>query len=432
MKRVVISFLTISLCCARLISFTSCAKHDNNDEITFNVTIDEISSFSSKITITHNGTNRDLYYGQLYEGNDINAKEIINELLDLYLDGQLPGELLSQRKRVVTLTGLSPEKTYTYLVFGIDNEGNLNGIPDQQTFTTLASNFTAIENPNWVVSYLGQALYNNGYYSKFTVNVVGEIEERYFLATYPISIHDQFETKEEFIAYAIEQFNQNNIENNPDFWLESDNIAAGNCTFYQYHNEGDYISYAIGLNANGTPTGHYSKSETFHIDKYPMTPGYANLLGNWIISDKEGKIFNVTFYEHIINQSAKMIGWGEDNDTIEILYSQNSMSIYIKDQLSMDETFYIIDGELVWGSLYLKGWYINQSGETKQVKNINYICKGSKTGGNQYTFEPMFTITFPDGTTAQTTGLAYEFHPEGVSYYYRFAKMTFPLTMTKQ
>lgn len=121
--------------CLLAIFFSTCKKYEEPYEVKFNVEVDEIGSYSSRITITHNGTNRDLYYGKVKEGDKIDEQH--DELTYLYWTGQLEGELFSQRKRVVYLTGLSPKKTYSYFVVGFDKNREPYGIPGKNNITQL-------------------------------------------------------------------------------------------------------------------------------------------------------------------------------------------------------------------------------------------------------------------------------------------------------
>lgn len=123
--------------CLIVLSFSTCKKYVEPYEVKFNVEVDEIGSYSSRITITHNGTNRDLYYGKVMEGDKIDEQQVIDELTYLYWTGQLEGELFSQLKRVVHLTGLSPEKTYSYFVVGFDKNREPYGIPSKISITQL-------------------------------------------------------------------------------------------------------------------------------------------------------------------------------------------------------------------------------------------------------------------------------------------------------
>ena len=105
----------------------------------------------------------------------------------------------------------------------------------------------------------------------------------------------------------------------------------------------------------------------------------------------------------------------------------------IKEQLSKDNVLFHLDGEPIWGDLYMKGWYQNLSEQTESIKDIPYLAKATCASiGSPYSFEPMFTVTFTNGATAEATGLAYELHVEDNSGFYRFSKMVFPFTMTKQ
>ena len=270
-----------------LVALYGCSKEEEN--IFFEASISDIAAYSATVTVRHNATNRDAYYGFVVKG----AVSDVSEEIDKFLASSSEDEILEavhyQRKSVFQIKKLLPRTDFTFIVFGMDENGNLYGKPASIYFQTIASVFTATINPNWIIEYKGHKVYKDNDYSLVTVLLAGEAEERFFLATYTADFAEEFESTAELIDYAVGEFMSKKDDENLEYWLEDNEVRTEGTNFYRYLTEGDYVAYAIGVNTDGTPTGHYVKTSVFHVEKYPAIDSYANLLDKWVIMDEEDK-----------------------------------------------------------------------------------------------------------------------------------------------
>ena len=164
--------------------FVGCVKDESMEDIVFHVDVSEINAYSATVTVTHNASNRDSYYGFTVKGAVDDIQSEIADFLSTVQTSQLAEAIHFQRKSVFSITGLSPKETYTFIVFGMNDDGLRYGEPSSTVFCTTESNLCAQINPNWKIGYMGHVVYNNNDYSKINVNVLGNAEERFFLATY--------------------------------------------------------------------------------------------------------------------------------------------------------------------------------------------------------------------------------------------------------
>lgn len=423
--RKIIGFLVIIM--------SSCTQDENNDNIVFHVDVSEIEAYSAKITVTHNATNRDTYYGFVVKGivNDVQTE--IADFLSINETSQLAEFLHCQRKSVFQIVGLSPQETYTYVVFGMDSEGKFYGEPSSVVFTTLDSHFQLKINPNWKITYMGHTVYNNSDYSKIEVDVSGNLEERYFMATYEQAFIESFEKIEDLIIYAANEFVENlkNTENEGP-WFEDSLVRVNGTSFYKYLHEGNYISYAIGINIDGLPTGSYVKTDCYHVDKYPAVEGFKNLLGEWRITSGNNQSYDVKLEEHIVNKYLILKGWGDiENCPIIIEFNREDNSLRIRSQQIKDDfeiTF--SDGTYVRGQLSLRGAYYNSESVLKWTTQSLSLTKGIVGEDGSYTFSANYTVTLTDGTKAQKVGMSYYIERENKNNI-GFARVMFPFIMSK-
>lgn len=408
-----------------------CSEDDETD-IVFHVSVSDIKAYSATVTITHNGTNRDVYYGFITEGNADNIQSEISRFQTTASNQVFLQAAHSQRKCVFKITGLAQNHSYTFIVYGTDEDGNLHGKPAALKFTTDKSNFTASINTNWKIEYKGHTVYNNYDYSLITVSLIGDVEERFFLATYKSSVHDSFSCTEDFIAYATNQFiNQKQEDVNGDFWIEDSQVRKEGTNFYRYLEEGDYVSYAIGINGDGSPTGHYVQT-AFHVDHYPVVEGYSNLLGNWAIIDENDKWYFVSFTERVVNQSLIMTGWGNYmNYSVVVAFNRTDASLKISSQI-IDESaeFKFSDGSEYKGRLSIRGAYYNEESKLKWISQSVTLAKASLNDDGTYTFLTGYYVTLADGSRTYNTGMTFYIESEDGTNV-GFARMMFPLVMKK-
>lgn len=414
-----------------ILFLTGCSEDDETG-IIFHVSVSDIKKNSATVTITHNGTNRDIYYGFITEGNANDLQSEISRFQSTASNQDLLQAVHSQRKCVFRITGLTPNHTYTFIVYGADENGKMQGKSAAFEFTTDKSDFTASINPNWEIKYKGHTVYNNYDYSLITVSLIGDVEERFFLATYEASIHDNFSCTEDFIAYATNQFvNQKQEDVNGNFWFEDSLVRKERTNFFRYLEEGDYVSYAIGINADGSPTGHYVKT-AYHVDHYPAIEEYSNLLGDWLIIDENNKRYFVSFTERIVNQSLIMTGWGNFIDyPITVAFNRTDASLKISSQIIAESAeFQFTDGSEFKGRLSIRGAYYNEESNLKWTSRSITLAKGTLNDDGTYTLSSGYYVTLNDGSRTDNTGMTFYIESEDGTNV-GFAKMMFPLVMKK-
>lgn len=427
------SRLWIPLCTLIVLIFFACSKDEDNadSQIQFHVTISNIEAYHVTVTITHNGTNRDRYYGFIVEGHVNDVQEEINNYIIL---GRATS-YFTQRKRVLKVSGLRPQKSFTYIVFGLDSQGVQYGKPATVMFSTTGSQIIAAENTNWTVTHKGHTVYNDWDYSLINVHVEGEVAERYFLAVYEASKPSTFSSMEDFIFQATDDFtNQKNAENDDDFWLDASQVRTESTNFYRYLEPGDYEAYAIGLNADGSPTGHYAKCDAFHVDEYPYTEGYANLINNdWHFVDANDKWYYVNFRPNIVNRSLSMTGWGNyDELEISVKYDRTTDGLSISSGLITNDevTIHFSDGDET-GVVYLFGAYYNADDKLKWTNQNHVIAKGTLNSDGDYNFLPGYSVKLDNnGTRATKYGMSFVMY-QNYSPSFGFARMMFPFTLKK-
>lgn len=427
-----INHITLSLLCLLLLACTP-DEPAKKEGIAFHASVSEVEAYSVKVTITHNATNRDAYYSFTVEGEVSDIQQAIRQYVSSATEAQLTQEARYQRKNVFSLNKLLPGKTYTLIVFGMNEGEAYYGEPDSVVFTTQRSKISATINPDWTVEHRGHCVHKGYDYSLINVNVEGEATERFFLATYTPDQEQAFDATDDLIMDATFNILQT-LEQRAqgEEWLDDNLVQASSAYFYYYLTPGDYVAYAVGLDADGYPTGHYAKSDIFHVDEYPMEATYANLIGEWCITDGQ-KTFRVTFSEEFRNQYLWMSGWGNNAYNISVRYNREDASLTIARQLLTDDTtIHWTDGTSSRGKLYINGVYHDESGTLRVAKNSDYtITQATLDAQGNYTFVTRFRIT-EDGETYYTgSGMTYYLSTAAGQTNHYFSTMLFPFTMYK-
>lgn len=413
-----------------LVALSGCSRDEEN--IFFEASVSDIAAYSATITVRHNATNRDAYYGFVVKGPVADVYAEIERFLTSSSEEEIQEAVHYQRKSVFQIKKLLPHTDFTFIVFGMDENGELYGIPASIYFQTIGSTFTAMVNPNWIIEYMGHRVYKDNDYSLITVNLVGEAEERFFLATYLADFAEKFETTAELIDYAVGEFLSKKDNENSEYWLEDNEVRTEGTNFYRYLEVGDYVAYAIGVNADGTPTGHYVNTTRFHVEKYPAIDSYAYLLDDWVIYDKDNKSCIVTFKEYQVNESYLMKGWGNrDEYSVFVVFDRTDASLKIASQVVEDYTeIAFSDGTLLKGRLSLRGAYYDHEKNIKCTNSNLTLARAKLNQGGDYDLLSGFYVTFEDGTETYDTGMLYYMERENESNAY-FSRMMFPMVMKK-
>lgn len=423
-----IFFFLLILFCSLTVG---CSDEPAGNNVVFTVDVSNINAYSATITVTHNATNRDIYYGFAVEGevNDINDE--IQRFRTSADEATLNESRHNQRKSVFTVSKLIPGQTMTYIVFGMNDDGALFGKPASVRFRTAKSDIKASVNPDWSIRYKGHTVYNLTDYSLITVSLKADATEHFILATYEADDIKRFTTTEDLLTYSARTFVEDKSQSD-DFWLEDSQVRTGATDFFRYLQPGDYVSYAVGVNNDGTPTGHYVCTEPYHVDKYPATPEYANLLDEWVIIDENDKWYFVTFTERVVNRSLTMTGWGNyDAYPISVTFSRIDGSFKIGSQVIFNEgTHKHSDGTVYTGSLSFRGAYYNLDSKLGWTSTSLNLVNGKRLDDDFYTLTSGFSVKLSDGSRTYDTGVTFVFTQEDDSKF-GFARMMFPLKMKK-
>lgn len=412
-----------------LLLAVGCTDEEIGDKVEFQVSVSDISAYTAKITVKHNATNRDAYYGFAVEGTVTDMQAKIHEYLSDN-EKDLTASVHYQRKSVYSISHLLPGKTYTYIIFGMRDDGEIYGKPAAVEFTTIKSNLRAELNPNWNIKYRGYTVYKNTDYSLVTVTLNGDVEERFFLATYASEFAEKFDRVEDLLEYASYEMLE---EKDGTYWLEDNEIRTEGTDFYRYLSEGDYVFYAIGINADGSPTGHFVCTPTVHVDKYPACEAYSNLLGEWVMIDEDDKWYFVTFSERVVNRSLTMTGWGNyPNYPINVVFDRSDGSFKINSQIIFEnDKIELKDGSLYIGTLKFLGAYYNLESNLKWTTNSSLtLAKAMINDNGTYSITTGYYVTLSNGERSYDTGISYYGEStDGVKF--GFSRMMFPITMKK-
>lgn len=419
-------------CLIFLLITASCSEDDRVPDLSFNILLNEVADFSATITVTHTGTNRVTYYAFAVQGenNDIDAE--IRKHRNRILSGSLADEMYNQKKRVIKLSELMPETKYTCIVYGVGENDDVVGVPCSAVFKTSSSSIEFSVNPQWELTYMGQSKYDGKTYSKICIDVEGDIAERYFVRIYSTDVVDEYSDLRRLLLHAYNDFNKEQNDSDDEyFWVENNFVRTGSTNYYKYLFKGQYQAFAIGVDANGSLTGHYACSDIFDFDGYALEFEYADLLGDWEITDEVGGEIYLTLSERWANYTLSMSGFGYNDCPLIMNYTPSGAY------------FLTIPGQsalgCAWGdedekTMTLRAWYLNEDGDFRiySSKIISTLARTKANDNGTLTFTPGFSINLNNGETATTTGVVLTFYDEdGKLHYYNSSKVQFPFTMRK-
>lgn len=119
-------------------------QEENQNDIVFEVKASSVTAEGATITTTHNGSDKNTYYGFYYTDLETNAVNAINrEVANLTEKGtDLSTVVTTGKTNIAVLKDLEPLTSYRYVVFGLNTDGTTYGTPASVEFTTLKGNVT--------------------------------------------------------------------------------------------------------------------------------------------------------------------------------------------------------------------------------------------------------------------------------------------------
>ena len=394
-------------------------------DLTFTLSITEISYNYVQLSVKHNGTTNDTWYGFLTDqpsGKD--ASLIAAKIAEIKKDGQIQG-LEKRTSKRVEFNDLEAATKYRYIVFAITPDGQLYGNMASIDIET-PEGFLLKKVEDWSVAYEGRNAGTNmetysvvfnkngaarchvGFIPKWMVEyyealpeiqeeIAGhgglriDIGEQTFLFT--VLDYLVFEELFEYWGYYDEDanyFNQETFKESSTFELPR-------------QESGDYYAVAIGF-ADCYPTFTYSVDE-ITIAKETASADYSSWLGTWTLTGSNNISYNLKFVENDPNYSFYVYGWEcsesvhdkncPENCTEHTLYSD--FSTY---ELGIPFYFNALNGEMLITSKILGG----------EVTSANTVMYWGMFGYTEYEGETVSILTPEDNiasaalaTDSQTT-----------------------------
>ena len=318
---------------------------------------------------------------------------------------------------------------------GRDNGGNGN----QQEEVKIE------ENPDWTVTYLGRADFEEAdgsvsrveeFRFKYTGNnwfIVRSLQDGVLQDSYDGSLKDFFtaEAKAVVDAAGDGKWYENN---NNAFDKSQTGIVAFDLLFH-----GNYTTYLIELNAKGGITGKYAK-HTHPVEEEEAVPNFSRWIGKWHVADGYSA-YDITVSKAENNYFYFVDGWetgpsvteqmNMDEDWIYTRYNKTDGNMYFYGQFVSayeDETLGDVDEMFVGTYMGPDGEYVDGEGADYQW-DIAY----AEQSGETFSIKPV-TLEFDNGFTAPIKTMRYTryvYKDKSWAHYNTGGVPTLPLTMTR-
>ena len=277
-----------------------------NENLAFTLEVQEVTSESAKISVKHNGETTDTWYGFYTTETDID-QAVTDKIAEVSASGKVSG-LKKDNDMTVTLNRLEAETSYTYVAFGLSNEGVKYGKTASVEFTTAAAapvvptEYTECD--TWSVAYDGREEYEGTDYELFTVTC--ETGNRYYFTTvesyllqaYQVTVPQYIESEVAYVHELLKAGYTVNDITSP----ESATWSVPRLT------SGEYVCIAIGFNEDGTPTMYYSADEIV-IEEEEATAEYDQWLGTYKFVSASGVAYDIEIAHYDNNNMYAVYGW---------------------------------------------------------------------------------------------------------------------------
>lgn len=130
------------------LALTACQKPEeprpekpeiDQSTIVFEVKASALDVDGATVTVTHNGTDNETYYGFYYTDLETPVTNAINRAVSSFTEAgtDISGVVTTGTTHITILNGLEPLTTYRYVVFGLNEDASIYGTPASVDFTTL-------------------------------------------------------------------------------------------------------------------------------------------------------------------------------------------------------------------------------------------------------------------------------------------------------
>ena len=339
------------------------------DDVTITLDVDKLSLSSANIRVRHDGS-ADLNWVYLLTSDlTTDADQLIDA--DVAKSLQLTGEILANKgqNKSILMPDLSPKSYYRFICKVIDSlTGETIGKAAQIEFRTRRDPDLFELNSNWEIE-VGSRTINQTDKMEYDNFICSSTDEEYYVLL-PISVTDfAFYYKSEIKKLFEDYVSSFGLEEGDAKWK---NIvkSGGSSWAEQRLRSGDWKIFMIGIDQQGELTGLYQELD-HEIIPETMTPEYEKWLGNWMVTDKDGKnLFKITFIPSENNMWYYMGGWESGNilflDTFdpnlmpEVFFDKETGNIvfvsqYVNTLVDVDEWNFYFSGTFTYGSSYVLG-----------------------------------------------------------------------------
>ena len=377
------------------IATTACEEPNNGEEgknpnlnhdLTLVVDVENITSESAKVKITHDGSSADTWYGFVTDQVTTSDVALIEEQALAYKASSATSSLRASKSYIQILTNLTPGTTYKYIAFGLSEEGEVYGNYGALEFTTQStqgggngggnngggSNEEVVNgmkvNKAWSVEYVGAGTLYEQHFDNI-VKVTSTDNNPYIMSVVYADEWDvnQLRTLADYLVGDLKAY----IEEYNYYYGTSYTIAdwlfVGNGYDAFNLTPGSYKALAIGVDEKGSITGLYAISETFVVEEQVATAAFRAWLGNWDVVGNNDVTYTINLSNGLANKYYYMSYWEGDMDfVVRVDYNADLDALFFYSQTIMEEVDY---GSYGYGSLSFYGidregnLYTNEGGD---------------------------------------------------------------------
>ena len=458
-------FLTALVAVAAL--FVSCEKTPEGPQLPANVKTDlnftlsitEVTYNSAQVSVKHDGTTNDTWYGFLTDQPENKIPSLVAaKVAELTANGGDIQGLETRTSKRVNLNDLEAATTYRYVVFAISPNGILYGNMASIEIET-SEGFLLKTVEDWAVKYEGRDAASNQ--ETYTVEFKKNGATRCHIGFIPKWMVDTYESMEE-IQNELNNYGGLRLSIGGQVFLFSvlDYLVFEELyTYWGYYDEdenyfnqetfsesttfriprqtsGDYYVVAIGF-ADCTPTLTYSVNEVKIVKETPSAD-YNNWLGSWTLKSANNLTYTLTFEENDPNFSYYVYGWEcgssvhtdkcKDDCTAHMLYtdfseyklgipfyynaldgSMNIKSMLLGAEASSDQSYYIN-----WGMF---GYTLYEGKTTSILLEDEKIAEAAKPVDSKTTLVGLPSTTYNIDSAGNITEVDFTYSSLGYVMY---------------
>lgn len=363
-----------------------------NHNLSFEITIEDITASTAKVKVTHNGAATDTWYGLLTDQLDKTDDQLIEEARLAFLASSATDLLRTSRSYVNVVKELSPATVYKYIAFGLSEEGEVYGYPAVEEFTTAPDSTGGgdkpieggmRENSAWSVEYIGEGVIDE-VECDHIVKVTSVDTNTYVLTVVFASEWDVYKLPElaDFIVDDMKLYVED-YNNRYGTSYTIANLLHSGTIFNNFDlSPGYYRALALGVDAAGSVSGLYAISEPFEVQEEVPTQSYSAWLGNWEIVGNDENVCTVNVTKKEANKSYYLNGWeGVNRFDILVDYDESLDALFIYSQLVAEDVDF--GEEYGRGNIYLYGADRNGSFYTTEEGDYGIAIAGILDGGQR-------------------------------------------------